>query len=225
MRLVLLGLPGAGKGTQGELIAEKYGIPHISSGSLIREAVASGTDLGKEVDSYIRRGELIPDTLAIEMISERLSRPDCAQGWILDGFPRTVLQAIALDQRLAEIDLDVQMAFDIRITPGEAIERIAKRRMCSKCGAVYHLEHYRSQAMDVCDNCGEQLYRRSDDTEETARTRLVVYMKQAHPVLHYYSRDGRLYSIDGQRPIAEVFADVDYYLQRLANSERAGEAK
>ena len=135
MRLVLLGLPGAGKGTQGDLIAQKYGIPHISSGSLIREAVASGTPVGREVDSYIRKGELIPDGLAIEMISERIGRADCSQGWILDGFPRTVLQAIALDQRLAQIDLDVQMAFDIRITQEEAIERIAKRRMCSKCGA------------------------------------------------------------------------------------------
>lgn len=224
MRLVLLGLPGAGKGTQGELIAEKYGIPHISSGSLIREAVASGTELGKKADSYIRRGELIPDELAIEMVSERIGRSDCVQGWILDGFPRTVLQAIALDHRLAQINLDVQMAFDIRISPGEAIQRIAKRRMCRNCGAVYHLDHYRSQNGQVCDNCGGELYRRSDDTEETARTRLMVYMKQTHPVLHYYSMDGRLFSIDGQRPIAEVFADVDYYLQRLADARRAGEA-
>jgi len=225
MRLVLLGLPGAGKGTQGDLIAQKYGIPHISSGSLIREAVASGTPVGREVDSYIRKGELIPDGLAIEMISERIGRADCSQGWILDGFPRTVLQAIALDQRLAQIDLDVQTAFDIRITQEEAIERIAKRRMCSKCGAVYHLEHYRSQNQNVCDNCGGELYRRSDDTEETARTRLVVYMKQTHPVLHYYSMDGRLYSINGQRPIAEVFADLDYYLQRLVDAQGVGEAR
>src|SRR5690554_7070153 len=141
MRLVLLGLPGAGKGTQGELVAEKYGIPHISSGSLIREVVASGTGVGREVDSYVRRGELIPDGLAIEMVSERISRADCAQGWILDGFPRTVLQAIALDQRLDQLGLDVQMALDIRITPKAAIQRIAKRRVCSSCGAVYHLEH------------------------------------------------------------------------------------
>jgi adenylate kinase len=225
MRLVLLGLPGAGKGTQGEMVAEKYGIPHISSGSLIREVVASGTGVGREVDSYVRRGELIPDGLAIEMVSERISRADCAQGWILDGFPRTVLQAIALDQRLDQLGLDVQMALDIRITPKAAIQRIAKRRVCSSCGAVYHLEHYRSQDLDVCDNCGGELYRRSDDTEETARNRLQVYMRQTHPVLHYYSMDGRLYSINGQRPIDEVFADLDCFLQRLANSKRVGEAR
>ena len=142
----------------------------------------------------------------------------------LDGFPRTVLQARALDQRLAQIGLDVQMAFDIRITYQEAIERIAKRRMCSKCGAVYHLEHYRSRDMSVCDNCGGELYRRTDDTEETARTRLVVYMRQTHPVLHYYSMDGRLYSINGVRPIDEVFADLDHYLQRLAPAESVGDA-
>lgn len=225
MRLVLLGLPGAGKGTQGERIAEKYGIPHISTGGIIRERIASGDDVGQQVDALISKGDLVPDELIIQMVYERLSKPDCKTGWILDGFPRTVRQAEALDQRLLQSGLDVQMAFDIRITQSEAIDRIAKRRMCSKCGAVYHLEYYRAKGKGICDNCGGDLYRRSDDTEETARKRLTVYMKQTHPVLHYYSQDGRLYSIDGVRSINDVFGDIDHYLQRLAMGKRVGEAQ
>lgn len=225
MRLVLLGLPGAGKGTQGERIAAKYGIPHISTGSIIREAIASGVGLGQKANSYISRGELIPDELAIQVVYERISQPDCSKGWILDGFPRTVLQAQALDQRLVQAGLDVQMAFDIRVTNKEAIERIAKRQMCSKCGAVYHLEHYRTKGEGICDSCGGELYRRSDDTEETARKRLAVYMRQTHPVVHYYATDGRLFSIHGVRPIDEVFADVNHYLQRLVDGRSVGEAQ
>lgn len=225
MRLVLLGLPGAGKGTQGERIAEKYGIPHISTGSIIRERIASGDNVGQEVDSYITNGELVPDTLAIQMVSERLSKPDCKKGWILDGFPRTVPQAKALDLRLEKSGFDVQMAFDIRITQEEAIERIAKRRMCSKCGAVYHLEHYRAKGKGICDSCRGDLYRRSDDTEETARKRLTVYMMQTHPVVHYFSLDGRLFSVDGVRGIKDVFVDIDHYLQRLVENKSVGEAQ
>lgn len=225
MRLVLLGMPGAGKGTQGERIAEKYGIPHISTGSIIREAIASGSDLGQKANTYITKGDLIPDDLAIQIVYERITRSDCARGWILDGFPRTVLQANALDERLGQEGLNVQMAFDIRITQKEAIERIAKRRMCSQCGAVYHLEYYRAKDKGVCDACGGDLYRRSDDTEETALKRLEVYIRQTHPVLHYYSRDGRLYSIDGVRSIAAVFADVDHCLNQLVEKQTVGEAQ
>ncbi len=222
MRLVLLGLPGAGKGTQGERIAEKYGIPHISTGSIIREAIASGVGLGQEANSYISKGELIPDELAIQIVYERINQPDCSKGWILDGFPRTVLQAQALDQRLVQVGLDVQMAFDIRVTHKETIERIAKRQMCRKCGAVYHLDHYRTKGEGVCDACGGELYRRSDDTEETARKRLTVYMRQTHPVVHYFARDGRLFSINGVRPIDAVFADVDHYLRMLVDEPSVG---
>lgn len=225
MRLVLLGLPGAGKGTQGDQISEKYGIPHISTGSIIREAIAAGAALGQEANGYISRGELIPDELALQVVYERIVQPDCSKGWILDGFPRTVLQARALDQRLAQSGLRVQKAFDIRVTQAEAIERIAKRRMCSRCGAVYHLEHYRAKGKGVCDACGGELYRRSDDTEETARRRLAVYMRQTHPVVHYYAQDGRLFSIDGVRPIDQVFADVDHYLNMLVDEDSVGEAQ
>lgn len=225
MRLVLLGLPGAGKGTQGDLIAEKYSIPHISTGSIIRQTVASGTELGQEANNYISKGDLIPDELAIQIVYERISRPDCQRGWILDGFPRTVAQARALDQRLAQDNLNVQMAFDIRITRKAAIERIAKRMMCRDCGAVYHSKYYQARDHGVCDSCGGELYRREDDTEETARKRLKVYMEQSHPVVHYYAQQGCLYSIDGVRAISEVFIDVDHYLQRLHREHRVGEAQ
>lgn len=223
MRLVLLGLPGAGKGTQGDLIAEKYKVPHISTGSIIREAVASGSDLGREANDFIIKGNLIPDELAMKIVYERLNRPDCARGWILDGFPRTVRQAVFLDQRLQSDGAHVQIAFDIRITPEEAIRRISERRMCSQCGAIYHLQYYRAKGNGVCDQCGGELYRRQDDNEETARKRLEVHMTQTHPVVHYYAQDGRLFSVDGVRSIDEVFSDVDHILQRTVHSECAGD--
>lgn len=216
MRLVLLGLPGAGKGTQGEHIAAKYGIPHISTGSLIREAVASGTPLGKEANGYISKGNLIPDELAIKIIHERLREPNCAGGWILDGFPRTVRQAVFLDERLAQSNSAVQIALDIRISPEEAIRRISQRRVCSQCGAVYHLTYYRAKGKGVCDKCGGDLIQRQDDTVETARKRLEVYRVQTHPVVHYYAQSGRLYSVDGEAPIEHVFADVDSLISRFA---------
>lgn len=225
MRLVLLGLPGAGKGTQGDMISEKYGIPHISTGNIFRDAVASGVGLGREVNSYISKGELIPDDLTLRVVQERLNQPDCQRGWILDGFPRTVLQARELDRSLAKSGLNVEMACDVRVAQREAIERISNRRICSDCGAVYHLEQHRAEEKGTCDACGGALYRRTDDSEETVRKRLDVYMRQTHPVLHYYARDGRLYSIDGARPIDVVFADVDHYLQHLAEELAVGEAQ
>jgi len=228
MRLVLLGLPGAGKGTQGQHIAEKYNIPHISTGSLIRGAVASGSELGKEANKYISQGQLIPDELAIEILNERFAQPDCAKGWILDGFPRTVRQAVFLDEQLAQSGSAVQIALDIRISPEEAVRRIAQRRVCSRCGAVYHLTYYRAKGKGVCDKCGGDLNQREDDTVETARKRLEVYMVQTHPVVHYYAQSGRLYSVDGEAPIKDVFADVDSLISRFAEpsaEQSAGGAK
>ncbi|NLM38477.1 MAG: adenylate kinase [Firmicutes bacterium] len=217
MRLVLLGLPGAGKGTQGKHISEKYGIPHISTGSLIRGAVASDSPLGREANKYISKGNLIPDELAIEILHERLVEPDCADGWILDGFPRTVRQAIFLDQQLAKIGSEVQIALDIRITPEEAIRRISKRRVCSQCGAVYHLTHYPAKGDGVCDKCGGKLVQRQDDTVETARKRLEVHMIQTHPVVHFYAQSGRLYSVNGEALISDVFAEVDRLIAHFAD--------
>lgn len=225
MRLVLLGLPGAGKGTQGERISQKFGIPHISTGSIIRETIATGVGLAKQVDAHVSKGELIPDELVMQMVSERISKPDCLKGWILDGFPRTVAQAEVLDQYLEEMGSNVQMAFEIRITPQEAVDRIANRRTCRSCGAVYNLGNYHGEDPTICAVCGGELYRRTDDDGETALNRLKVYMKQTHPVVHYYNQDGRLYSVYGVRSIDEVFADVDHYLQALVDEQSVGEAQ
>ncbi len=215
MRLVLLGLPGAGKGTQGERIAAEYSIPHISTGSIIRSVIASKSSLGMEVNGYISKGNLIPDHLAVDIVRERLVQDDCQGGWILDGYPRTVKQAENLDAALQREAMALDLAFDIRISEPEAIGRIAQRRMCRQCGITYHLTYYRTQVEGICDRCGGELYRRADDTESTARQRLKVYMLQTHPVVHYYAQSGRLYSVDGDRPIDDVFQDVKEVLANL----------
>lgn len=222
MHLVLLGLPGAGKGTQGERISEKYGIPHISTGSLIRSVIASGSKLGEIVNELISKGNLIPDEYVIQMVQERVSRDDCHNGWILDGFPRTVAQAVHLDSALKEHSLQVDHAFDIRISGEEAILRIIERRMCYNCGQVYNLVHYHTKVEGICDKCGGKLYQRSDDSIETAKHRLGVYMEQTHPVVHYYAQQGRLISVDGERPIAEVFADVDTAVTKVHGKKDGG---
>lgn len=224
MHLVLLGLPGAGKGTQGERIAEKYRIPHISTGSIIRSVIASQSPLGIEVNGYISKGNLIPDELAIDMVRERLSAPDCRCGWILDGYPRTVSQAEDLDSALAKVGMAVDAAFDIRIKEQEAIRRIEKRRMCSQCGTAYHLTYYRTRVEGICNSCGGELYQRADDNEQTALQRLKVYMGQTHPVLHYYALQGRLFSVDGERPIGGVFQDVDAVLSEMVGQHAAGDS-
>lgn len=223
MRLVLLGLPGAGKGTQGERISEKYGIPHISTGSLIRSVIASGSKLGEIVDGYISHGNLIPDRYAIQMVRERLLADDCGNGWILDGFPRTVKQAIHLDSVLEQESMTVDHAFDIRISGEEAILRIIKRRICRKCGQTYNLVHYQTKADGICDKCGGELYQRSDDNIDTAMHRLNVYMLQTHPVVHYYAQSGRLISVNGEQPIDLVFSAVDRAVLQLIQEKKAGE--
>lgn len=224
MRLVLLGLPGAGKGTQGELISEKYGIPHISTGEIIRKAMADGGSLGRKVNKYVTAGELIPDDLAIEIVYQRLNEPDCAAGWLLDGFPRTVPQAQALDECLRAANQDIPVAFDVRITMAEAIRRITLRRTCSQCGAVYNLDPQGLSDEEKCKICRGELVRRADDQEETVMKRLEVYHAQTHPVVHYYAGGGRLYSIDGARGIEAVFQDVDHYLWQWVRPQSVGDA-
>lgn len=221
MRLVMLGLPGAGKGTQGMRIAAQYHIPHISTGRIIRGVIASGSELGREVNAYISKGDLVPDHLAMAIVRERLKRDDCKNGWILDGYPRTVKQAIRLDESLATEGGRVDLAFDVRISRKEAIERITQRRLCRQCGATYHLKYYRVRGKGLCDKCGGELYQRADDTREIAKQRLAVYMRASHPVAHYYAQDGRLYSIDGERSIAEVFKDILYILETADYRQKA----
>jgi adenylate kinase len=223
MRLVLLGLPGAGKGTQGDRLSQKYSVPHISTGSIFRAAIDAGSELGIEANKYISKGFLIPDELAIDIVEQRLLQLDCNGGWILDGFPRTVQQAIHLDAKLEKSRMAIEYAIDIRISEDEAIKRIAERRICSECGSTYHLTYYRAKGRGVCDNCGGRLYQRSDDNEMTAKERLRVYLKQTHPVIHYYAQRGKLYSVNGERAIDEVFADIETYVLKQARKNVTGE--
>lgn len=223
MRLVLLGLPGAGKGTQGELLSEELDVPHISTGAMFREAMKSDGPLGVTARAYIERGELVPDDVSIEIVKERLSQPDCERGFILDGFPRTVPQAIALDRALPTLGMDLDAAINIQITEAEAVRRIAERVVCSQCGATYNRAIHTVSQSDKCSECGGPLVQRPDDTEETARNRLVVYMEQTHPVVHYYAERGMLLSVDGQRSIQEVFAAIVSQLKDLRFARGSGE--
>ncbi len=225
MRLVLLGLPGAGKGTQGERISEKYGIPHISTGSLIRSVIDSGLELGKIVDSYISKGNLIPDKYVIEILRHRLASKDCKHGWILDGYPRTAIQARHLDLILKHESGKINCAFDIRISCKEAVARIIQRRVCSVCNQVYSLAHNKTKVEGKCDKCGGRLYQRSDDNVEVAIHRLEVYMDQTHPLVHYYANLGKLISINGEQDIDLVFKAVDQQISRWDWMNRTGEAQ
>lgn len=206
MRVVLLGLPAAGKGTQGDLLSEQLGVPHISTGKMFREAIDSDTPLGVKVRSFMERGELVPDDLAIEIVVERLNRDDCAKGFILDGFPRTVPQAISLDRALPELGVSLQAGVNIAISEEEAIRRIADRLVCRQCEATYNRKLH--AGLDACEECGGPLVHREDDTEETARNRLRVYLEQTHPVVGYYRDRGILATVDGERPIQAVFHSI-----------------
>ncbi len=203
--IVLMGPPGAGKGTQAKRLARDLGVPHVASGDLFREHVQNGTELGRLAKPYMDRGELVPDDVTIAMVAERLSRPDCAQGALLDGFPRTVPQAQALDARLAELGWCLQVVLYIRVSEEVLLRRLAGRWICRKCGAVYHIEFRPPARPGVCDKCGGPLYQRSDDREETARRRLQVYFRQTAPVLEYYENQGLLVEIDGEQSIENVY--------------------
>ncbi len=202
--VVLMGPPGAGKGTQAKRLAERLGVPHVASGDLFRWHVHNDTPLGRLARPYMERGELVPDDVTIEMVMDRLQQPDCARGALLDGFPRTVPQAQALDERLAQRGWCVQVVPFIRVSEEVLVRRLAGRWICRNCGAVYHSEFRPPKTPGVCDVCGGPLYQREDDRPETARRRLRVYFEQTEPVLAYYERQGLLVEIDGERTIDEV---------------------
>jgi len=216
MNLILLGPPGSGKGTQAKLIVEKYGIPQISTGDMLREAVAKGTELGKEAKKYMDAGQLVPDEVVIGIVKERLQEPDCEKGFILDGFPRTIPQAEALDKMLDELGKKIDAVINIQVPEEEVVKRIVNRRTCKKCGAVYHLIYNPPKEDNKCDKCGGELYQRDDDKEETVRQRYKVYKEQTEPLVDYYSKKGVLYNIDGTKSIEEVFNEIDKILQKLA---------
>ncbi len=204
MNLVLLGPPGAGKGTQAALLSQRLGIPHVASGDLFREAMKKGTGWGKEAQSYIDLGVLVPDEVTNAMIEERLKEPDCARGVILDGFPRTIEQARALEGILAERGEKIDRVLVIQVSEDTLIERLSGRRTCRRCQANYHLLFNPPQKEGVCDRCGGDLYQRSDDKEETVRRRFRVYTEETAPLIDYYRRQGLLTEIDGERGIEGV---------------------
>jgi adenylate kinase len=216
--LILLGPPGAGKGTQAVVLAEKHGIAHIATGDMFREAMRSGGDVGRQAKAYVDRGELVPDEITIRMLLERVGRPDCARGCLLDGFPRNLEQAKALDAALAERGQAVDWAAYIRAGEEELIERLGGRWTCRQCGAVYHERHSPPATAGRCDQCGGELYQRSDDEPETIRRRLGVYFRETAPVVEYYREEGKLLEADGEQEIEAVGRSVAEALERTGQA-------
>jgi adenylate kinase len=208
MYLVLLGAPGAGKGTQAAIISQKTGLTHIASGDLFRQAVQKGTELGKLVKSYMDKGELAPDEVTIKVIMERLGEPDCKKGCIFDGFPRTLDQAKALEEKLSEQNKGIDKAVFIDVPDEELMKRLGGRWTCKSCQAVYHEVASPPKVAGKCDKCGGELYQRPDDNEATIRERLKVYFNQTTPVLEYYKSNGKLIAVDGKLSIDEVAEKV-----------------
>lgn len=216
MNLVLMGLPGAGKGTQAERIVEEYHIPHISTGDMFRAAMKDETPLGLEAKSYMDKGELVPDEVTIGIVRERLAKDDCQKGFLLDGFPRTVAQAEALEELLAEMDRQLDYVINIEVDKSILMERLTGRRICKTCGATYHLVFNPPAKEGVCDRCGGELYQRADDNETTVQTRLDVNIQQSQPLITFYEGKGYLRNLDGQQPIEKVFADIEELLGSLS---------
>ncbi|MFL6479371.1 MAG: adenylate kinase [Bacillales bacterium] len=215
MNLVLMGLPGAGKGTQAERIVENYGIPHISTGDMFRAAMKEGTELGLQAKSFMDKGELVPDEVTIGIVRERLSKEDCQKGFLLDGFPRTVPQAEALENLLVDLNKKIDYVININVDKELLMERLTGRRICKECGSTYHLVFNPPAKEGVCDRCGGELYQRADDNAETVQNRLDVNIKQQEPLLTFYEIKGYLRTIDGQQDINKVFTDIEHLLGEL----------
>lgn len=214
MKLILLGPPGAGKGTQAAHLRDAYGIAHLSTGDMLREAVAAGTDLGREAKAVMDAGALVSDDLMIALVAERIGQPDCARGFILDGFPRTTAQAEALDRLLAERDDGIDAVIELAVDDEVLVDRVSGRFTCAACGAGYHDRHKRPQVDGVCDVCGgTEFKRRADDNAETVRARLAAYHEQTAPLLPYYRERGVLVTVDGMASIEAVQAEIDQRLK------------
>ncbi len=208
MRIVLLGAPGAGKGTQAKKLIEKYGIPQISTGDLLRAAVAAGTPLGKEAKSYMDKGELVPDSVVLGMVEERLKQDDCKKGYILDGFPRNTVQAEALDKMLASLAMPLTAAVSVDVPFEDLMKRLTGRRTCKSCGQMYNVYFSAPKKEGVCDKCNGELFQRDDDKEATIKKRLEVYTAQTEPLMGYYKNKGILKSVAGTGSIDEIFNKV-----------------
>ena len=216
MYILLMGPPGAGKGTQAEKLIREYGIPQISTGDMFRAAVKSGTALGKEAKSYMDKGALVPDSVTVGIVKERLAQDDCKKGWILDGFPRTTAQASALDAILHDLGIQLTAVLDFNVNRDDLVNRVSVRLVCRQCGASFHKEFRPPKQEGVCDNCGGELYQRADDNEVTVRERLAVYDTSTKPLIDYYKVSGRYYEINGDQSMDKVFADVQAALKKAS---------
>src|SRR5690606_5670949 len=203
-----MGLPGAGKGTQAEMIKAKYNIPHISTGDMFRQAIKEGTELGKKAKAYMDEGALVPDEVAHGIVEERLAKSDCDNGFLLDGFPRTIPQAEALEAITKKLNKQIDYVIQVDVPAEKLIERLTGRRVCPSCGATYHVINKPPKTEGVCDNCGTELVQRDDDKEETVQKRLEVNIEQTQPLLDFYKEKGVLVTVDGDQPIDKVFEDI-----------------
>lgn len=213
--IIIMGPPGAGKGTQSEKILAFLSIPHISTGDMFREAIKSGSELGKDVASYINQGLLVPDDVTISIVKERLSRDDCSKGYLLDGFPRTIAQAEALEKLTKEINRPVELVINIACDSSVLIERISGRRVCPKCGNSYHMMFKKPVVESICDNCGSELIQRKDDTKESLIVRLDAYETQTRPLIEFYQKRNLLKNVDGLKNINDVFEDIQDILEEV----------
>lgn len=208
MKIIMLGAPGAGKGTQAKMIADKYSIPHISTGDIFRANIKNNTELGQKAKTYMDKGLLVPDDLVVDLIMDRFKEPDCANGYVLDGFPRTIPQAEALDNALKAVGERVDFAINVEVPDENIVTRMSGRRACVGCGATYHIVYNPTKTENVCDRCGKELILRDDDKPETVQKRLSVYHEQTQPLIHYYEEKGVMKEVDGTVDMKEVFAAI-----------------
>ena len=208
INLILLGLPGAGKGTQAKKIADSYHIPPISTGDIFRANIKEGTELGKKAKEYMDQGLLVPDELVVNLVVDRVQKEDCANGYVLDGFPRTIPQAECLDEALTKLNTKIDYAINVEVPDENIINRMSGRRACVSCGATYHIVNVPSKVEGICDRCGKELILRDDDKPETVKKRLDVYHEQTQPLIDYYTKQGCLVEVDGTQAMEDVFASI-----------------
>lgn len=208
MKIIMLGAPGAGKGTQAKMIADKYGVPHISTGDIFRANIKHGTELGMEAKKYMDQGLLVPDELTVRILLDRVAQDDCKNGYVLDGFPRTIPQAEVLDSELTKLGDHIDYAINVDVPDENIVKRMSGRRACLTCGATYHIEHVPPKKEGICDVCGSELVLRDDDKPETVKNRLNVYHEQTQPLIDFYTEKGVLKTVDGTVPMEEVFAAI-----------------
>lgn len=214
MKIIMLGAPGAGKGTQAKMIADKYGVPHISTGDIFRANIKNGTELGMEAKKYMDQGLLVPDELTVRILLDRVAQDDCKNGYVLDGFPRTIPQAEVLDSELTKLGDHIDYAINVDVPDENIVKRMSGRRACLTCGATYHIEHVPPKKEGICDVCGSELVLRDDDKPETVKNRLNVYHEQTQPLIDFYTEKGVLKTVDGTVPMEEVFAAITAILGR-----------